>query len=113
MRTVDQQIQARIASLSEQLHQHNYRYHVLHAPIVSDAEYDRLFHELQELETANPQLALADSPTQRVGSDLSLDFPKVPHPAPILSLANAFDAADLLSWEERNLRLLPEDTELA
>ncbi len=110
---MDQQTQARIASLSDQLHQHNYRYHVLNDPIVSDAEYDRLFRELTELETANPQLALADSPTQRVGSDLSLDFPKAPHPAPILSLANAFDAADLANWEERNLRLLPADTELA
>ncbi len=110
---MDQQIQARIAALSEQLHQHNYRYHVLHDPVVSDAEYDRLFRELKELETANPELALADSPTQRVGSDLSVDFPKARHPAPILSLANAFDVTDLANWEERNLRLLPEDTELA
>ena len=110
---MDQQIQARIATLSEQLHHHNYRYHVLHDPIVTDAEYDRLFQELKELEAANPQLALADSPTQRVGSDLSVDFPKVPHPAPILSLANAFDAPDLVNWEERNLRLLPAGTGLA
>ena len=53
---MDQQIQARIAALSEQLHQHNYRYHVLHDPVVSDAEYDRLFRELTELEAANPEL---------------------------------------------------------
>ena len=107
-----QDIQKRIAELSEQLHQHNYHYHVLNAPLVADAEYDRLFRELQQLEAEHPQYARADSPTQRVGSDLSGDFPKLRHPAPILSLANAFDEADLLSWEERNLRLLSAGAEL-
>jgi len=109
---VTQDIHNRIAELSEQLHHHNYRYHVLNDPIVTDAEYDRLFRELQDLEAEHPQYALVDSPTQRVGSDLSGDFPKVQHPAPILSLANAFDEADLLNWEERNLRLLPADAQL-
>ena len=106
-------IQQRIADLSEQLHQHIYRYYVLHAPTISDAEYDHLFGELRELETQYPDLALPDSPTQRVGSDLAADFPKVPHPAPILSLANAFDDDDLRAWEERNLRLLPAGAQLA
>ena len=110
---MSQKIQARIAKLSEQLHHHIYQYHVRNAPIIADAEYDRLFRELQDLEAEYPQYAQADSPTQRVGSDLSGDFPKVPHPAPILSLANAFDEADLRSWEDRNRRLLPAGTELA
>ena len=93
-----QGIQDRIAELSKQLHHHVYRYHVLNEALITDAEYDRLFRELRDLEAEYPQFALADSPTQRVGSDLSGDFPKVPHPAPILSLANAFDEADLRNW---------------
>ena len=105
-------IQERIVDLCEALHQHIYRYYVLNAPTISDAEYDRLFQELQELETLYPDLARSDSPTQRVGSDLNADFPKVPHPAPILSLANAFDADDLRAWEERNRRLLPAGAQL-
>ena len=86
---------------------------MLNAPLITDAEYDRLFRELQDLEAEYPAYALVDSPTQRVGSDLSGDFPKVEHPAPILSLANAFDEDDLRNWEERNLRLLPSGTALS
>ncbi len=104
---MSQDIQQRIAKLSDQLHLHIYRYYVLNQPAISDAEYDHLFHDLRDLETRFPQYTRADSPTQRVGSDLSAEFPKVPHPAPILSLANAFDDNDLRAWEERNLRLLP------
>ena len=107
-----QDIQKRIAELSDQLNQHNYRYHVLSAPTVTDTEFDHLLRELLDLEAEYPQYARADSPTQRVGSDLSGDFPKVQHPAPILSLANAFDDGDLSNWEERNLRLLPSDAQL-
>lgn len=105
-------IRSRIAELSEKLHFHIYHYHVLNDPVISDSEYDRMFRELQDLEAEHPQYARADSPTQRVGSDLSGDFAKVAHPAPILSLANAFDEADLRNWEERNLRLLPSGSRL-
>ena len=107
-----QDIKKRISKVSEDLHQHIYRYNVLNEPVITDAEYDRLLRELQDLEAEYPQFALPDSPTQRVGSDLSLDFPKVQHPAPILSLANAFDEADLQNWEERSLRLLPAGAQL-
>ncbi len=100
-------IQERIADLSGKLHHHNYLYHVRNEPQITDAEYDALFRELQELEVAHPDYARPDSPTQRVGSDLAGGFPKVRHPAPILSLSNAFDQADLVNWEERNRRLLP------
>ena len=106
-------IAGRIAELSEKLHYHIYRYHVLNDPLISDGEYDRLFRDLQDLEAEHPQYARADSPTQRVGSDLSGDFAKVEHPAPILSLANAFDEADLRQWQERNLRLLPSGSQLS
>ena len=107
------EIKRRIADLSQTLHQHIHRYFVLHQPTISDAEYDALLRELIELEAEHPDYARADSPTRRVGSDLSADFPKVPHPAPILSLANAFDEADLQAWETRNLRLLPDDARLS
>ncbi|MCB9454622.1 MAG: NAD-dependent DNA ligase LigA [Anaerolineaceae bacterium] len=102
----------RAAVLRDQLSEHIYRYNVLNAPVITDAEYDRLYHELVALEAEHPELITPDSPTQRAGSDLSEDFPKVPHPAPILSLANAFNEEDLWAWEERNLKLLPPDTQL-
>ena len=109
---MSEDIRIRIAELSGDLHRHNYLYHVRNQAAITDAEYDRLLRELQDLEAAHPEYALPDSPTQRVGSDLSGDFPKVRHPAPILSLSNAFDEADLVNWEERNLRLLPADAQL-
>ncbi len=80
---------------------------------MSDDEYDRLLQELCDLEAAHPDLVTPDSPTQRAGSDLSEDFGKVTHLAPVLSLANAFETEDLRAWEQRNLRLLPADTTLA
>lgn len=100
-------------SLREQLNYHIYRYHVLSDPIITDAEYDQLFQQLKTLEDEHPELITPDSPTQRAGSDLSEDFPKVRHSKPVLSLANAFDTDDLLQWENRNRRLLAEDTELS
>ncbi|MCY4064358.1 MAG: NAD-dependent DNA ligase LigA [Chloroflexi bacterium] len=109
---MSQEIQERVAELSAELHHHNYLYHVRNEQVITDAEYDRLFRDLQELEAQYPEHAQADSPTQRVGSDLSGDFAKVRHPAPILSLSNAFDEADLVNWEERNRRLLPADAQL-
>lgn len=100
----------RAAELREQLQRHNYQYYVRHEATVSDDEYDRLLRELRDLEDAHPELVTPDSPTQRAGSDLSDDFSKVRHLAPVLSLANAFDAEDLHAWEQRNLRLLPAET---
>ena len=102
----------RAKTLRDQLNYHIYRYHVLNDPIITDAEYDKLYNELKALEEAQPELITPDSPTQRTGSDLQEDFPKVEHPAPILSLSNAFDEDDLLAWEERNLKLLTEGTQL-
>ncbi|MBE0690393.1 MAG: NAD-dependent DNA ligase LigA, partial [Anaerolineae bacterium] len=97
----------RAMELREQLHEHIYRYHVLSRPVISDAAYDKLYNELRELEAAHPELITSDSPTQRAGSDLSEEFVKVRHPAPILSLSNAYSVEDLQAWEERNLKLLP------
>src|ERR1051325_4459819 len=88
----------------------NYAYYVLDRPEMSDAEYDRLFRELAALETAHPGLRTPDSPTHRVGADPSPAFRKHRHLVSMLSLANAFDEAELTAWEERNARLVPEVT---
>jgi DNA ligase (NAD+) len=103
---------SRVAELRDQLNYHIYRYNVLSDPVITDAEYDLLFRELVQLEQEHPELLTPDSPTQRAGNDLSEDFPKLRHPAPILSLSNAFSAEDLQAWEERNLKLLPAGTKL-
>src|SRR5262245_39130994 len=99
---------ARIAELREQLRFHNYRYHVLDDPIVSDAEYDALMRELRALEAEYPDLITPDSPTQRVGGAASEKFAKVRHPLPMLSLGNAFDEPGLRAWRERVMRVLGE-----
>ena len=103
----------RAAELRELLHRYAYYYYVLSTPLVSDAEFDQLYNELRQIEEEHPELITPDSPTQRAGSDLSEEFPKVRHPAPILSLSNAFSEQDLIAWEERNLRLLPAGTKLS
>jgi DNA ligase (NAD+) len=96
---------ARVAALCQEVAYHSYRYHVLATPIISDAEFDALFRELQQLEAEHPELARPDSPTQRVGGVISEKFPKVRHPAPILSLGNAFDADGVRAWYDRVRRV--------
>jgi DNA ligase (NAD+) len=103
----------RIAELRDQIRQHNYRYHVLDDPIVSDAEYDALMRELRALEDAHPELITPDSPTRRVGGAPSEKFAKVRHPVPMLSLGNAFDEEGLYAWQARLRRLLGEDAQIA
>jgi DNA ligase (NAD+) len=98
-------IQTRIENLRRELHFHNYRYHVLDAPLISDYEFDKMLAELRQLEAEHPELVTPDSPTQRVGGKASERFTKVQHPAPILSLANAFNADDLRAWYERILKI--------
>ncbi|MEN6571322.1 MAG: NAD-dependent DNA ligase LigA [Anaerolineaceae bacterium] len=91
--------------LRKEINFHNYRYHVLDAPLISDYEYDQMLVKLRTLEAKHPEWITADSPTQRAGA-IALDrFVKVNHPAPILSLANAFNAGDVLAWYERISRL--------
>lgn len=105
-------LERRAAELRDLLHEHGYRYYVLSQPTISDAEYDALYNELRAIEAEHPEWITPDSPTQRAGSDLSDDFAKVRHPAPILSLSNGYNDADLRDWEARNLRLLPSGTTL-
>ncbi|MDA0242222.1 MAG: NAD-dependent DNA ligase LigA [Chloroflexi bacterium] len=100
-----------LQTLRDQLNYHLYRYHVLDAPVISDAEYDALYQQLLQLETAHPELITPDSPTQRAGGPISEKFDKVIHPAPILSLGNAFNPAEILAWEARNRKLLDDENQ--
>lgn len=85
----------RILELSSQLTEANYRYYVLDDPTMPDFEYDHLLRELEELETANPELAAADSPTKRVGGEALSQFEKVVHPVPLMSLQDVFSMVEL------------------
>jgi DNA ligase (NAD+) len=99
----------RAAYLREVLNRASHEYYVLDRPALSDAEYDTLFRELQKLETAYPELRTADSPTRRVGAEPQSALAKHTHPVPMLSLANAFDDAELQAWEERLVRVAGDD----
>lgn len=102
-------VQERLDALRKAIQYHAYRYYVLDDPVISDAEYDALWRELVALEQQHPELVTADSPTQRVPGAISERFAKVRHPAPILSLANAFSPDELHAWRERFLKLLPPE----
>lgn len=99
------ELSERAARLREQLTEANRNYHVLDAPTIADAEYDALLHELAELERQHPELRTPDSPTQRVGGAPSADFAPYRHDVPMLSLGNAFDAADLRAFDARVAKL--------
>lgn len=90
-----------VEKLREQLNEHNYRYYVLDAPSISDAEYDRIFKELKSLETEHPNLITPDSPTQRVGAEPLKSFAEVTHDVPMLSLDNAFAEEDIDAFDHR------------
>ena len=94
-------VQAQIADLRDALERHNHAYYVLDAPSIPDAEYDRLFAELQALEAAHPQFDVPDSPTRRVGGAPAQAFGQVRHAAPMLSLQNAFDDSEVLAFDRR------------
>jgi len=93
---------ARATELRAVIDRANHQYYIDDAPELSDAEYDRLFRELQALELEHPELADPDSPTQRIGADPAVSLRKHTHRRPMLSLANAFDEAEVAAWEERN-----------
>jgi DNA ligase (NAD+) len=91
----------RIGELREELRRHEHLYYVLDQPEISDAEYDALMRELQQLEAEHPDLVTADSPTRRVGGRPREGFVKVPHSSPMLSLDNALNEAELRAWDTR------------
>ena len=94
--------------LKQEINYHNYQYHVNDAPLISDAEFDHLLIELREMEAIHPEWVSPDSPTMRAGSVTSEKFAKVPHPAPVLSLANAFNKNDVRSWFDRQIKTDPQ-----
>lgn len=100
------EVARRAEELRRLIEEHNYRYYVLSQPTIPDAEYDRLFRELQQIEAQHPNLRTPDSPTQRVGAPPSTEFPPHRHLVPMLSLENAFGAEELREWHSRLLRFL-------
>jgi len=94
-------IKKRIEELRSEINEHNYRYYVLDAPVISDAQYDKLLRELQTLEAQHPDLITPDSPTQRVGAAPAKEFGEVRHRLPMTSMDNAFDADEARDWDER------------
>ena len=92
---------AHILQLREELHQHNFRYYVENNPIISDQEFDFLMHELQDLEAKHPEMFDANSPTQRVGSDLNNEFETVVHSRPMLSLGNTYNREEVADFWQR------------
>jgi len=99
--------QEKYEKLKEEINFHNYRYHVLDQPVISDAQFDKLLLELREIEDLHPEWVTADSPTQRAGTIPLSKFEKVEHPVPVLSLANAFKWEDVIAWRDRLLKIYP------
>lgn len=97
----------RIEYLRELIREHDYNYFVLAQPTITDQEYDQLINELKQLENENPDLITKDSPTQRVGSDLSNEFNSVQHKIPMLSLANTYSEEEMLEFDRRVREGLP------
>lgn len=97
--------QQRLVELQQLLRSYNYRYYILNTPIISDHEFDRYYRELLVLEEKYPALKTPDSPTQRAGTPPSEAFARLEHPAPILSLDNAFSVDELRAWQQRISRL--------
>jgi DNA ligase (NAD+) len=103
---MDPKIIRRATELRSQIHYHDYRYYVLDDPEISDAEYDRLFRELEQLEEQYPELVMAESPTQRVGGKPADKFETVEHRQPMLSLENAFSEGEAREFQARLQRFL-------
>ena len=119
MRTFDlrpltsQSPEQRAAELRETLDRASYEYFVLDRPTISDAEYDALFRELQNIEREHPELRTPDSPTQRIGAAPVSGLPKHAHAVPMLSLANAFNDEQLTEWEDRLVRIAGDEIRAA
>jgi DNA ligase (NAD+) len=102
-------LRRRAGELRREIDEHNYRYYVLDAPVISDGQYDKLLRELQEIESAHPELITPDSPTQRVGAKPLEAFGEVRHKVPMTSMDNAFDDAEARDWDQRVRKGLESD----
>ncbi len=105
-------IKQKVEKLREQIHENDYKYHVLAEPSISDENYDKLVKELEKLEQENPELITPDSPTQRVGKDLTKEFKPVEHKVPMLSLANTYNEEELYDFDRRVRETLPKDEKI-
>ena len=114
MKSVPESFIAEAGSLRDQINQHNYRYHVLDDPQITDQAYDLLYRKLQAIERQYPELIAEDSPTQRVGSAPATHFEPVQHEVAMLSIENAFDQAEMQAFDKRLLEMVVNSgTELA
>ena len=102
-------VEKEIERLRDEIRHHNYRYYVLDDPVASDAEYDRLFRRLVELENQNPELVTRDSPTQKVGAAPKAGFSVITRDVPMLSLENAMEMDEFVEWRERLIREVGEE----
>ncbi len=105
-------IKQKLDSLKEKIRDHDYRYYVLTDPVTSDEEYDKLVKKLEKIESEHPHLITEDSPTQRVGKDLTKNFPQVAHKIPMLSLANTYNEEELYEFDNRVRKALPENEQV-
>ncbi|MGD1845767.1 MAG: NAD-dependent DNA ligase LigA [Salibacteraceae bacterium] len=103
--------ETRIATLTQALREHNHRYYVLSAPTISDFEFDQLLKELEQLESDFPALADSNSPTKRVGGDITDQFETVAHRYPMMSLSNSYSQEEIVEFEERVRKLVTGDPE--
>lgn len=112
--TRQNEIDRKLNELRKALVYHEWRYYILNDPVISDYEYDQLYKQLEALEATRPDLITSDSPTQRVSADLISDFPSAVHLAPMLSLANSYNAEDLYEFDAQIKRLInmAEDAEI-
>ncbi len=105
---VNNSVKNRIEKLRELINKYDYHYYVLSESLISDYEYDKLYKELEKLEKENPGFVTPDSPTQRVGSDLTKEFPPLKHKVPMLSLANTYNEEDLFDFDRKVKDVLGE-----
>ncbi|MGB1535470.1 MAG: NAD-dependent DNA ligase LigA [Flavobacteriaceae bacterium] len=105
-------IAEKIAALRKTLHEHNHRYYLLDAPVISDQEFDLLLRELQDLEEAHPEFYDPNSPTQRVGGGVTKSFETVAHRFPMYSLSNTYSKEELEQWEERIRKVIGPQEEI-
>ena len=101
----------RIELLTEEINQHNYNYYILSNPVISDYEFDMLLEELVRLEKEFPQFASPESPTRRVGGDITKEFRQVVHKYPMLSLGNTYSEEEIIDFDNRTRKALPEEPE--
>ncbi len=104
-------IKSRIEQLVRDINEHNYKYYILAHPVISDYDFDLLLKELEKLEKDYPEFVQPDSPTQRVGGDITKDFKQVKHKYPMLSLSNTYSEDEIRDFEKRIKKILEEEVE--